>query len=1082
MLLIALLLGGCGSVDALAPQVSATITLDGEGPFPSTGAVTLLAEVVGNVSLDAAEWSAQWDLAGSEPPGCATLSADGDQLVSACTVALDGLAGPVSVGFVARGPELEAAGQATIDVVANAAPVVTWIEPASGIVGPAGHPFDVALTLEDEGELSPTWGGVLASAPPTLTDGVYRTTLTLSEGRHTASVSVSDEWAATTTAARDIELGPPNQPPTCRIVDPTDGARLPGSAAVTFTGTFQDDGGAAALDVVWTSSRDGDLPGTGAPSTVTASLSAGTHVVTLTVTDAYGASCSDLILVRVNRPPQLLGLAISPIGATSADVLTCAPASIVDDDGDGVVVRYAWQVDGVGVGAGDTLPPSLTTPGATVTCTATANDGYDDGQTEVASVDLVIPPPTATGLTVAPDAPTTSDALTCAIEGFSSPSGGFDQSEITWWRGGTAIETGALLPAHQTSRGDVITCRATLFDGYANGATLQEVRTIQNSPPSVRAALVPAVPLVGDVLTCSATRAEDPDGDVLSESVQWFVDGLALTPEQGSQWVSGGQLDTSDLAYGDQVHCTLTMTDGNASESASTVPVALGALPSVTLSVPAADAVLIATQVAPSGTHAHASSVTVEVSTTPGPRSCTTSPDGFSCPELPLVEGLNTLTATATNPFGQRATTVTVRSDPYGCFSRPDGPFYVDRDGDAYGTEVPAPSCGAGAALVPGDCDDEAPEVHPGRSERAMDDIDNDCSGYVDDLFIDDPSDLDLLFTAPLFDVVVFTAGVWEVEEDRIPSGGYWLGDRAGARPRIRLKHPLYIDTTSVRIENLILLDGDTRNATGAAGPDGGCLQVEDGGELELVEVTVWNCTARYGGAIAVIDATLTGTTVSLHDNDVTEGAGAMYVRNGIVDLRGLVVARSDAQREHVGGIIVEGTDSVVDISNAIFMANIPATGAAVLEVNEGIVRIDHATVIKNGPPAGSPVPAMTTHGSGARLEVTNSLFWANETERAFGAYGSTLVTGWNLHASRYDRWVLQDATAVELAPPVYGTPLFTDWVDDYVLNDTLSLRPGSPGVDAGQPSQQDPDGSRADIGALGGPHAQLTPYVDGRR
>ena len=64
---------------------------------------------------------------------------------------------------------------------------------------------------------------------------------------------------------------------------------------------------------------------------------------------------------------------------------------------------------------------------------------------------------------------------------------------------------------------------------------------------------------------------------------------------------------------------------------------------------------------------------------------------------------------------------------------------YVDLDGDGFGEGAEQGSyCEApvGTALVDGDCDDTRPEVNPDAAEMC-DDLDNDCSGFVDDEPVD---------------------------------------------------------------------------------------------------------------------------------------------------------------------------------------------------------------------------------------------------------------------------------------------------------------------------------------------------------
>lgn len=86
-----------------------------------------------------------------------------------------------------------------------------------------------------------------------------------------------------------------------------------------------------------------------------------------------------LVYDVLEHPPELGLVEILPVGATTADLLTCDVAGR-DPDGDTVTVSYRWAVDGVEIGVTTaTLEPALFGAGATVACTATPNDGQQDG-------------------------------------------------------------------------------------------------------------------------------------------------------------------------------------------------------------------------------------------------------------------------------------------------------------------------------------------------------------------------------------------------------------------------------------------------------------------------------------------------------------------------------------------------------------------------------------------------------------------------------------------------------------------------------------------------------------------------------
>ncbi|MEC8423816.1 MAG: putative metal-binding motif-containing protein, partial [Myxococcota bacterium] len=63
-----------------------------------------------------------------------------------------------------------------------------------------------------------------------------------------------------------------------------------------------------------------------------------------------------------------------------------------------------------------------------------------------------------------------------------------------------------------------------------------------------------------------------------------------------------------------------------------------------------------------------------------------------------------------------------------------DSVFYLDLDGDGYGGRETVQACvqPSGTSRQPGDCDDDAVDIHPG-AEDVCDHIDNDCDGVYDE-------------------------------------------------------------------------------------------------------------------------------------------------------------------------------------------------------------------------------------------------------------------------------------------------------------------------------------------------------------
>ena len=89
-----------------------------------------------------------------------------------------------------------------------------------------------------------------------------------------------------------------NVPPTAVITYPVHCATFDEEDVITFKGSAIDpeDGPLTGASLVWTSSRDGEI---GIGEFFTRTLSAGTHIITLTATDSHGAVGTYSVVIRV---------------------------------------------------------------------------------------------------------------------------------------------------------------------------------------------------------------------------------------------------------------------------------------------------------------------------------------------------------------------------------------------------------------------------------------------------------------------------------------------------------------------------------------------------------------------------------------------------------------------------------------------------------------------------------------------------------------------------------------------------------------------------------------------------------------
>lgn len=168
-------------------------------------------------------------------------------------------------------------------------------------------------------------------------------------------------------------LGPgggSNAPPTVSITAPADDAQLSTAAMpVTLTGTASDpEDGSISSRLAWRSSLDGAL---GSGASVTATLSAGTHTLTATATDAGGLQASDSITVVVSGSGGTGGL-------VTAGLVVHLEADLNVSTGTGSTVAGWLDQSGLGNDLIAGGAPQLVSAGTPTGRPAIRFDGTDD--------------------------------------------------------------------------------------------------------------------------------------------------------------------------------------------------------------------------------------------------------------------------------------------------------------------------------------------------------------------------------------------------------------------------------------------------------------------------------------------------------------------------------------------------------------------------------------------------------------------------------------------------------------------------------------------------------------------------------
>ena len=450
---------------------------------------------------------------------------------------------------------------------------------ATGIVGNTivftGQAQDIDIPATD---LTTLWhsdrDGDLGTGTITSQGEVTMVAPSLSSGVHTITLEVTDEVGGICVDTTLINMG---TPPSITIDSPVDGTTFGLGEAVSFYATVSDQEELPSqIGLVWTSSIDGEISTQGPTSTGTAQfsttgLSSGTHTIFVTATDGLGLTSDASVAVQINSPPSQPTVNLVPTAPTSSDDITAIVTGSVDPDGDSISYSYDWILNGSSTGyTSSTLPASATSKGEVWVLQVTPSDAYSSGTPGEAYVSIGNTAPVVSNVSISPTTPFVTDTLTCTASVVDPDE--IPQENITWTNITTAatLGTGASLAftPGTVSPSDIIQCHFEAVDG--DQTTDSGVATVElmNTAPHISSIAISPDPAYADQsLTCTAT-ATDPDGDTVSISYGWTIDGV-VTAETTNTLSTGA-------ARGSVVVCTATPTDswgqtGTASNTSLTI-------------------------------------------------------------------------------------------------------------------------------------------------------------------------------------------------------------------------------------------------------------------------------------------------------------------------------------------------------------------------------------------------------------------------------------------------------------------------------------------------------------------------------
>lgn len=347
-------------------------------------------------------------------------------------------------------------------------------------------------------------------------------------------------------------------------IDQPDGEQLLIGEWLPLSGTVSDDDQLAEdLTLLVLTDLDGVLDvdvrpdADGLWSTQVDLTATGVHALTVRVTDVRGNQADATISVEQlgDLPPTDPVVNIVPESPVSGQALFAGVATPSEDpEGEPVTYAWSWARDGSEVAeyaGAETIPEGVIQLGETWTLTGVASAGGLDSQPSSASVTVADSGPIIEAV-ITPEAPSTTSEITCSWTAYDPDGEPVTEESALWYVEGVEAGDGALPLSASLSKGDRVDCQVTATSSDTSVATVSV--TVSNTAPTATAALVAEADVYEtSTLTCVA-GGSDPDGDTLTYTSTWFVNGTAVTVAES---VDGTWFDRDD-----EVWCSVTASDG----------------------------------------------------------------------------------------------------------------------------------------------------------------------------------------------------------------------------------------------------------------------------------------------------------------------------------------------------------------------------------------------------------------------------------------------------------------------------------------------------------------------------------------
>ena len=493
-------------------------------------------------------------------------------------------------------------------------PTVAIQTPFEGQLFQEGDPVPLVATVLDDldlpATLTVTWhsnlDGELVVVEPNDEGFAVVDHTGLSPGNHTITASARDNSGKVAQSSVGIIVnGAPEAP--IVVITPENPSTLDDLEAKLSVPAIDPNRGQEEIFYSWRWFRDGEDMDVPIPTVYAQKTSRGeVWEVRVRASDPYGKSVeySTSVTIENQRPACEQAVVLPSTGWTDTSFECSCPGWTDGDPGDVPADTCQWLVSGV-LQEGDgscALDSSATMKGQTVACLLTPNDGTDTGDTaQSTSVSILNSAPTKPVVSLSPDSGDALTAFSCSVMETSTDADGDSVTYETHWivNGYTnpGTTTANVYPSNLISaeggptagKGDVIECEVRATDGDVSSTWVKSATVVlANAPPQGGLAIVgPGNATEVDVITCQTTAVEDPDGDEISWTYIWKVDGEILEGETGES------LAPNTVPAGATVVCEAIPDDGEAdgekitSKNQVTVGNAPPTIPDLSIEAPA---------------------------------------------------------------------------------------------------------------------------------------------------------------------------------------------------------------------------------------------------------------------------------------------------------------------------------------------------------------------------------------------------------------------------------------------------------------------------------------------------------------